>query len=123
MMMMEFTMKRLYRTATVPYPAEFREGKRYKVIALPGVPRLPFHHKYFEKIDGNNEVYAKIVGYNKSIIRWGDLVVEEGQGCVKFVYRHWGIVDYVKRIQEGFYIGKYSRDGDFRGYFLLARED
>ena len=118
---MDYTMKRCYREATIPYPAEFRNGVRYKVIALPGVPKLPFHHKYFEK--GLEDGSYRTIGYNKSIIRWGDLVVIEGQGCVRFEYKHWGIVDYVKRVSDGVYVGKFYQHGKFKGYFLLVRED
>ena len=118
---MEHTMTRLYREATVPYPAEFRSGVRYKVIALPGVPKLPFHYKYFDGvvIDGRTQT----IGHNKSLIQWGDLVVIEGQGCVRFEYKHWGIVDYVKRVSDGVYVGKFYQHGKFKGYFLLVRED
>jgi len=118
---MEFTMKRLYREATVPYPAEFRNGKQYKVIALPGVPKLPRHYKYFEAIVVDRA--TQVIGYNKSLIKWGKLVVEEGQGCVVFNYKRGGIEDYVKRMTDGIYVGKFYRNGDFKGYFLLVRED
>jgi len=118
---MEFTMKRLYREATVPYPAEFRNGKRYKVIALPGVPKLPCHYKYFDGVVVDRA--TQVIGYNKSIIKWGSLVVVEGQGCVQFEYEHWGIVDYVKRVSDGVYVGKFYQHGKFKGYFLLIRED
>ena len=124
MITMEFTMKRLYREASVPYPAEFLNGKRYRVIALPGVPKLPCHHKYFfREVVAPDRSTSQVEGYNKSIVKWGDLVVEEGQGCVKFVYKHWGIEDYVKRVSDGVYVGKFYQHTHFKGYFLLVRED
>ena len=121
---MDYTMKRCYREAMVPFPAEFRNGVRYKVIALPGVPKLPFHYKYFcREVVAPNRLTARVEGYNKSIIRWGKLVVEEGKGCVIFRYKRWGIEDYVKRVSEGIYIGKFYQHSHFKGYFLLVRED
>ena len=118
---MDYIMKRCYREASVPYPAEFRAGVRYKVIALPGVPKLPRHYKYFEAIVVDRA--TQVIGYNKSLIKWGKLVVEEGQGCVVFRYKRWGIEDYVKRVSEGIYIGKFYQHSHFKGYFLLVRED
>lgn len=144
------TMERLYSEATVPSPQEFLDGRRYKVIAFNGVPDLPWHYKYFDldkptlicmpidKDSLKNESIPRlgdatsdlrtytldgnVVGYNKSIIKWGKLVLEEGEEYCIFRYERWGIVDRVKRITDGLYIGEFYCYGEFKGYFLLVRE-
>lgn len=120
------TLIRLYNDAEVPQAVEFLKGDRYKVIAFDGVPKLPCHYKYFALDFDNKRMYipeGMVGGYNRSIIKWGNLILEDGEEYCIFRYKRWGIVDRVKRIADGLYIGEFYRKGEFKGYFLLMRED
>lgn len=109
---MKESLGTLYAKAEAP--KSIPAGK-YRVKAGKGVPKLPWHYKRIYK-----ETWGWY-GYNRSIFKWGKFGIHLKTDHMQFDYLGGSIIDHVRLLSDGRYVGKYYRKDKFKGYFMLNR--